>query len=83
MSLLTEAEAAAIAQVHPRTIRRLIERGHLPASNFGLGAKKLYRIKAEDLGSVQSVQPPAPPQRRQRRQRQLVTSGPAWPPPAN
>lgn len=68
MELLTEHEAAALAKVHPRTIRRLIDRGMLAAINFGMGSKKIYRIKPEDLGSVQPVAKPAGPQRRQRRQ---------------
>ena len=70
--LLTEAEAAAKAKVCERTIRRLIEAGLLPASNFGQGRKKYYRIREEDLCNVQPVQPPAAASeesRRSRRQR--------------
>lgn len=84
MDLLTEAEAALIAKVHPRTIRRRIDDGTLKACNYGTGGKKLYRINPADLGDVQPNAVPAPPERRprrQRRQRELVTSGPAWPPP--
>jgi len=80
MELLTEAEAAAVAKVHPRTIRRLIETGKLAAINFGMGSKKIYRIKPEDLGSVQPVEKPAGPQRRQRRERIIAPRAPAWPP---
>lgn len=78
MNLLTENEAAAIAKVHPRTIRRLIERGKLPASNFGMGSKKIYRINADDLGSVQPCVAVAP-QRRQRRAVAAASVAP-WPP---
>lgn len=67
MELLTEHEAAALAKVHPRTIRRLIDKGILPAVNYGMGSKKIYRINAADLGTVQPVAKPAGPQRRQRR----------------
>jgi len=45
VELLTEKEAAIIAKVHPRTIRRLISGGKLPALNFGNGGRrKVYRI---------------------------------------
>lgn len=79
MELLTEHEAAALAKVHPRTIRRLIDRGILPAVNYGMGSKKIYRINAADLGTVQPVAKPAGPQRRQRRVTPAVSVAP-WPP---
>jgi excisionase family DNA binding protein len=77
--LVTEEEAAAIAKVHPRTIRRLIDKGKLPAVNYGLGSKKIYRVKPEDLGMVQPVALPPPPQRRQRRATPQLSAAP-WPP---
>ena len=80
--LLTEAEAAALAKVHPRTIRRLIEKGFLPASNYGLGRKKLYRIEASALARVQVAEPSAPAEPRRRRRRAVAapTNGKVWPP---
>lgn len=82
--LLTEDEAAAMAKVHPRTIRRLIEKGLLPAANYGLGRKKLYRIAPSALASVQAAKPPAPvePRRKRRAVAVATTPGRAWPPTA-
>jgi len=66
--LLTEAQAAALAQIHPRTIRRLIDRGKLPALNFGNGRRKIYRIDPAALLRVQPVQQPLPRERYRRSQ---------------
>lgn len=77
--LLTEAEAATIAKVHPRTIRRLIEKGKLPAANYGLGRIRKYRINPADLFTVQPVQPIIR-ERRIRREKRADTAGKAWPP---
>jgi hypothetical protein len=79
--LLTEEEAAAVAKVHPRTIRRRIDAGELPASNYGSGAKKIYRIKPGDLAVVQLSEPPPGPERRRRRYVPATSAAP-WPPPA-
>lgn len=81
VKLLTEEQAASVAGVHPRTIRRLIDKGLLPASNYGLGRKKLYRIDPAALTNVQPAQPPAPRERRRRRVRVEATAGLVWPPP--
>jgi len=79
--LLTETEAAAVAKVHPRTIRRLIDKGLLPASNYGLGRKKIYRIQRADLARVQPAEPPPPTERRRRHVAPAATQGKVWPPP--
>jgi excisionase family DNA binding protein len=83
-SLLTEEEAAAIAKVSKWTVRRLIERGVLKASNFGTDKHKVYRIHPDDLRAVQCPVPPPPPEPRVRRRRirnaQAVSSDPVWPP---
>jgi excisionase family DNA binding protein len=81
--LLTERQAAERACVSRWTIRRLIERGKLPALEYGSGRKKIYRIDPAALLTVQPVQPPPPQERRQRRHHPTMpsSSGPAWPPP--
>jgi excisionase family DNA binding protein len=81
VNLLTELEAAKVARVSRWTIRRLIDGGHLPAMNFGLGGRKVYRVRPEDLLHVQPVQPPAPRERGRRRNRVVALSSKAWPPP--
>ena len=68
LELLTEAQVAALAQVHPRTIRRLIDRGKLPALNFGNGRRKVYRIDPAALLNVQPVHLPLPRERHRRSQ---------------
>ena len=78
--LLTEAEAAAIAKVHPRTIRRLIDTGRLTAINLGFGKKKLYRINPENLEAIADYAKASGPQHRRRRQLVVATSEAPWPP---
>lgn len=90
VELLTEAEAAAIAKVSKKTIRRLIVAGRLPAVDYGSGRHHNYRINPEDLLRVQS--PPTtdvpaaseivPRQRRHTRGRTLTEYLPAWAQPA-
>lgn len=46
---LTPAEAAEILKVCPRTIKRWIEAGKLPAKII---SKKIVRIKREDLDKI-------------------------------
>ena len=75
LELLTEAQAAALAQIHPRTIRRLIDRGKLPALNFGNGRRKVYRIDPAALLQVQPVQPPLPRERYRRIQPASILGG--------
>lgn len=52
--LLTEQQAAVLAQVNKKTIRRLIETGRLRAADFGSG-RHCYRIDPSDLQSIASV----------------------------
>lgn len=80
IKLLTEEQAAQVAQVCPRTIRRLIDRGVLPAVNYGLGRRRIYRIHPDSLAKVQPVQPPPPRERRRRRVVATAATGKAWPP---
>ena len=57
---LIETEAASLATVGPRAlVRRPIDKGHLPASKYGLGGKQIYRIKRDDLANVQWAEPPS------------------------
>jgi len=58
--LVTETEAGKLAGVSSRTIRRLIEKGLLPAHNFGMGRRRVYRVDPALLQRVQLVQPHAP-----------------------
>ena len=51
--LLTEQEAAAIARVSLKTIRRLIASGKLDALNYGTGGRALWRIPRDALLRVQ------------------------------
>jgi excisionase family DNA binding protein len=55
LTLLTESQAAAAAQVDKRTIRRLIQTGRLRALDFGSGKRHHYRIDPAELYSVQPV----------------------------
>jgi excisionase family DNA binding protein len=81
LRMLTVEEAGKFAKVSPWTIRRLIERGKLPASNFGSGRRDIYRIKLEDLSRVQPFQPPPPRERPRRRTVAAnVPSRNVWPP---
>lgn len=82
---LTEEQAAQVAGVDKQTIRRLIEKGRLKATDFGTGKRQFYRIAPEDLMAVtprlqdESLQPQeaiAPPTRRRRRVRQPSASLP-------
>jgi excisionase family DNA binding protein len=52
MKLLTEKEAAELAQVSVKTIRRLIEKKRLKAEDFGTGSKHMYRIDPTALTSM-------------------------------
>jgi|GEM_PF-648753 len=81
--LLTEREAAERAKVHPRTIRRLIDAGKLPAVNYGLGRKRIYRIDSAALFQVQPVfVAPKETGKRRTRNRPIVEAEVvAWPPP--
>lgn len=54
-TLLTENQAADVAQVDKRTIRRLIETGRLRALDFGSGRRHHYRIDLAELHAVQPV----------------------------
>jgi len=47
-SILDVAEAADRLRVHPVTIRRLVQRGELPAARIG----DMLRIREEDLESL-------------------------------
>jgi excisionase family DNA binding protein len=47
-SVLDVAEAADRLRVHPVTIRRLVQRGELPAARIG----DMLRIREEDLESL-------------------------------
>ncbi|MFW6313826.1 MAG: helix-turn-helix domain-containing protein [Spirochaetota bacterium] len=49
----TTSEAAAIAGVHPETIRRMIREDRLPALRFGGGN---YRIRAEVLAAMLGIE---------------------------
>jgi len=76
LELLTEAQVAALAQVHPRTIRRLTDRGKLPALNFGNGGRrKVYRIDPAALLNVQPVHLPLPRERYRRSQPASILGG--------
>lgn len=52
--LLTEEQAAKIAGVSKRTIRRLITSGRLQAKDYGTGAKHYYRIEQAALAELQT-----------------------------
>jgi hypothetical protein len=82
MTLLTELEAAEMAKVCPRTIRRLIEGGKLRAANYGNGRKKLYRIRPEDMADVQPFEMPAPHERVRRHRSVRSADKVFWPPSA-
>jgi excisionase family DNA binding protein len=76
VTLLTESQAAAAAQVDKRTIRRLIQGGRLRAIDFGSGKRHHYRIDPAELHAVQPVgEKPATtlPSRRPRRHRPLCS----------
>lgn len=78
--LLTEREAAVMAKVSIRTLRRLIQRGKLPALNYGTEKRKSYRINSDDLLGVQPVENPLsarPPARKPPQVEKTV-----WPPGA-
>jgi excisionase family DNA binding protein len=44
-AMLSIAEAAALAKLHPRTIRKHVERGSLRASQIG----RAWRVRRDDL----------------------------------
>src|SRR5258708_1599000 len=66
--LLTESQAARLAQVDKRTLRKLIEAGRLRAMDFGTGKRRHFRIDLADLKTIpaasQSTQTPSPRPRR-------------------
>jgi excisionase family DNA binding protein len=66
--LLNEVDAAAVAGVSRKTIRKLIEEGRLQAIDYGTKGSRHYRIKREALANV-SPRPkkPAPPPRQRTR----------------
>ena len=79
--LLNEKQAADVAGVSPKTIRRLIETGRLKASDFGTGRHHNYRIHPDDLALVERgtpipSEPPMlmPPDRSNRRRRQVSSA---------
>ena len=57
--LLSEKQAAEMAGVSRKTIRRLIEKGRLKAADYGTGHHRNYRIHPDDLASVETF-PSAP-----------------------
>jgi len=81
-SLLTIEEAARIAGVCPRTIRRLYDAGKLPAANYGTGRKKVLRIDPAVLSNVQPFEPPPPRESRRRRRTRAAANrtGNVYPP---
>lgn len=58
--LLTEQEAAQIAGVSRKTIRRLIEQGRLEASDYGTAGQHNYRIRPDALANLGMNAAPAP-----------------------
>ena len=49
LPLLKTSEAAKVLKVSEASVRRWIEAGHLKASYFDLGGKRVYRIAQADL----------------------------------
>lgn len=58
--LLTERQAADVAGVHRKTIRRLIEQGRLRAADYGTAGQHNYRIDPAELAKVTPL-PGLPP----------------------
>lgn len=50
---LTEAQAASLVGVDKQTIRRLIDKKLLVATDYGVGKRHFYRIHPDDLRQVQ------------------------------
>lgn len=48
IALLTTEEAASVLRVHPRTVQRLVERGHLCAVHIG----SAVRFDPQDVGGL-------------------------------
>lgn len=73
--LLTEEQAAQLAGVSRKTIRKLIKAGRLQAVDLGCRNKHHYRIKAESLATIQSPAADAPvvPRHSRRATRQATT----------
>lgn len=84
IKLLTEREAAIIAQVECRVIRKMIERGDIAATNYGTTHRKMYRIHPDALIPCSSSPPIT--ERRPRKAHATPTtvqnSAPVWPPKA-
>jgi excisionase family DNA binding protein len=81
--LLTEAQAAKLAGISQKTIRRLIKSGRLPAKDYGSGSKHLYRIAPDDLHLIESTEParangtaPTSQPRQRSRRRSASPAGP-------
>ena len=55
-NLLTEKQAADVAGVSQKTIRRLIDDGRLAAVNYGTRDRKCYRIQPDQLLQVAPLQ---------------------------
>jgi excisionase family DNA binding protein len=58
--MYTVSEFAARMKVHPRTIRRLIVAGRLPARNLALGGQAELRIDEQEAMAALAYRPPAP-----------------------
>lgn len=61
--LLTEQQAADLAGVSRRTIRRLIEQGRLAAADYGTASQHNYRIHPDalaDVGAAAEGEPETP-----------------------
>ncbi len=56
--LLTPEEAAKIVRLHPKTLRRLVSEGHVPALRFGRRKLLFDRVDLLALGK-KNARPPA------------------------
>lgn len=67
-ALLTEEQAARIAGVSRKQIRKMILAGRLEAVDWGTGKRKHYRIKADALAALQARpgEPRVTPRQRRR-----------------
>lgn len=69
--LLTEQQAAEVAGVSRKTIRRLIEQGRLPAADYGTAGQRNYRIHPDALANVKPATASAEPLSASRRRRRV------------